>query len=159
MTNDIIYELAILYRSGDDLDKAQTKVKKIISHNKAKISSEDNWGEKDLAYPIKGQSKAVYIFYQLQIDPQAIAQIQNSLNITEEVIRHLITKIDTRKILQAEQLAKRQSERQQPEEELDPKTKKGSTKDKPEAKSITTKTPADEKSDDSHKKVARWVVA
>ena len=131
MTNNIIYELAILYRLGDDLDKAQAKVKKIISSNKAKISNEDSWGEKDLAYPIKGQTKAVYIFYQLQIDPQAIVKLESSLNITEEVIRHLITKIDTRKVLQAEQLAQRQAERQQPEEEADTKAKEGPTKDKP----------------------------
>ena len=90
------YELAVLYHPDleVDLDKGEMRVKKIIDDNKGKIVDTDIWGKKKLAYPINKLESAVYVFYTVELNPTALAKIEATLNITDEVIRYLIVKID-----------------------------------------------------------------
>lgn len=88
------YELVVLYHPDleIDLDKALKKVEGILKEQKAKITASDNWGKRKLAYPIKKEDHAIYVFYEISIDPQALIAIEGTLNITDEVLRYLITK-------------------------------------------------------------------
>lgn len=90
------YELAVLYHPDleVDLDKGEMRVKKIIDDNMGKIVDTDIWGKKKLAYPINKLESAVYVFYTVELNPTALAKIEATLNITDEVIRYLIVKID-----------------------------------------------------------------
>ena len=102
------YEIAVLYDPGleVDLSKAEERVLKIFSTNKGEVLSKDNWGKRKLAYKIKKHDHALYVFYQVKIDPKNIRQIETTLSITDEVIRFLITKPDLKAIEKAEQLRK-----------------------------------------------------
>jgi small subunit ribosomal protein S6 len=98
------YEIAILYDPGleVDLEKASSRVEKIFTDNGAKIVNTDNWGKRKLAYPIQKHETAVYVFYMLEIPPQNVRKIESTLNITDEVIRFLITRPDLKAIAKAE---------------------------------------------------------
>ncbi len=98
------YELAVLYDPGLELDleKATTKVEKILKDNGGKITKVDNWGKRKLAYDIKKQDHAVYVFYTLELPHEAVKKIEGILNISDEVIRFLITKPDLKAIAKAE---------------------------------------------------------
>lgn len=100
------YELAILYDPDleIDLDKAADKVKAIITKNGGTVTAEDNWGKRKLAYNIKGHDMAVYVFYTVDMAPAAVAQVETTLTITDEVIRFLITKPDVKAIKKAESI-------------------------------------------------------
>ena len=99
------YEIAVLFDQGleIDLEKASGKVEKIFTGNGAKITNTDNWGKRKLAYPIKGQEFAIYVFYTLEMDGEGVQKINDTLNITDEVVRFLITKPDLRKLAKAEE--------------------------------------------------------
>lgn len=90
------YELAVLYHPDleVDLDKGEMRVKKIIDDNKGKIVDTDIWGKKKLAYPIDKLESAVYVFYTVELNPAVLAKVEATLNITDEVIRYLVVKID-----------------------------------------------------------------
>jgi small subunit ribosomal protein S6 len=77
-----------------DLDKGEQRVKKIIEDNKGKIVETDNWGKKKLAYPINKLESAVYVFYTVELVPTSLQKIESTLNITDEVLRYLVVKID-----------------------------------------------------------------
>lgn len=113
------YELAILYDPDleIDLDKAASKIKAIVTDNGGKITGEDNWGKRKLAYTIKGQDHAVYVFYTADIDPANIQQIEATLNITDEVIRFLITKPDLKAIKKAEEIKVARAKKRKKQEE------------------------------------------
>lgn len=98
------YEIAVLYHPDleIDLDKAAQKVAKIVTDNGGKITSEDNWGKRKLAYKIKGHDHAVYVFYAVDLTADSVKKVESTLNITDEVIRFLITKPDVKAIAQAE---------------------------------------------------------
>jgi small subunit ribosomal protein S6 len=88
------YELvALLHPDLEiDLDKPLKKIEKIITDLGGKILKTDNWGKRKLAYPIKKQDFAVYFYYDLELKPETIDKLDKTLNITEEVIRHLVSK-------------------------------------------------------------------
>ncbi len=103
-----LYEVAVLYDPGleIDLEKASSKIEKIITEAGGKITNTDNWGKRKLAYPIKKNEFAIYVFYGVEAPPEAVARIEQTLNITDEVIRFLIIKPDLKAKAKAEALAK-----------------------------------------------------
>lgn len=105
-----VYELAVIYQVGDA--EAPAKVAELISQSGGQVSKETTWEECQLAYPIKKQDRGIYTFYQLDLPGPAISQLENSLNITSGVLRHLITKIDHRAQAKAAAVAQRQADRQ-----------------------------------------------
>lgn len=99
------YEIAVLYdpQLEIDLSKAEAKVKKLVTDNGGKVIKEDNWGKKKLAYPIAKHEQAVYVFYTVEMPGSGVAKVESTLNITDEVIRYLITKPDLKAIAKAEE--------------------------------------------------------
>lgn len=98
------YEVAVLYHPDleVDLSKAEEKVTKLFADNGGKVTATDNWGKRKLAYPIKKQEHAVYVFYTVDMPGEGVKKVESTLNITDEVIRYLITKPDLKAIAKAE---------------------------------------------------------
>ncbi len=121
------YEVAVLYHPDleVDLTKAEDRVKKIITDNKGSITATDNWGKRKLAYSIKRNEYALYVFYRVELPADKISKVEGALNITDEVLRFLITKLDLQAIAKAEayrakkaeQAAKRGEQEEQEDEE------------------------------------------
>lgn len=119
------YEIAVLYHPDleVDLSKAEEKVTKIITGNGGKVLKTDNWGKRKLAYPIGKQEYAVYVFYIVELPANSVQKVESTLNITDEVIRYLITKPDMKAFAKAEKLraekAKKAAERGESADEKD----------------------------------------
>lgn len=117
------YEVAVLYHPDleIDLDKATSRVEKIFADNGGKVVSVDNWGKRKLAYPIKKNEHAIYVFYTVELPAANVQKVESTLNITDEVVRFLITRPDLKKIAKAEALraekAKKAAERGETTEE------------------------------------------
>jgi small subunit ribosomal protein S6 len=117
------YEVAVLYHPDleIDLEKATSRVEKIFTDNGGKVTNTDNWGKRKLAYPIKKNDSAVYVMYTLELPAESVRKVEATLNITDEVIRFLITKPDLKAIAKAEALkalkAKKAAERGETTEE------------------------------------------
>lgn len=66
----------------------------LLKKNKVSILSQEDWGKKELAYPIKYKSKkqyeAFYTHMVLEADSLDIPKFENDLYLKQEVIRHLI---------------------------------------------------------------------
>src|ERR1700744_6062215 len=98
------YEIAVLYHPDleVDLSKAEDRVKKIFADNGGKVTATDNWGKRKLAYKIKGNEHAIYVFYAVEMPGEGVQKVESTLNITDEVVRFLITKPDLKAIAKAE---------------------------------------------------------
>lgn len=117
------YEIAVLYHPDleIDLEKATAKVEKIFKDNGGKVVNTDNWGKRKLAYSIKKQDHAIYVFYTVDLPAENVRKVEATLNITDEVIRFLITRPDLKAIAKAEaakaEKAKKAAERGETAEE------------------------------------------
>jgi len=112
------YEMVVLLHPDleIDLDKPLKKVEKIVTDNGGKLVKTDNWGKRKLAYPIKKQDHAVYVYYDVQIPAESVTKIEGIFNITDEVIRYLIVKPNP-VIEEDEPKQKEDSEEEKSEEE------------------------------------------
>jgi small subunit ribosomal protein S6 len=112
------YELTVLIHPDleVDLDAPLNKIKGIIKDAGGEIVSEDNWGKKKLAYRIKKEDFAVYVYMEVKLPAEAPLKISNTLNITDEVLRYLLVTVDEKgRALLAED-KKRASERSESDE-------------------------------------------
>lgn len=106
------YEIAVLYHPDleVDLTKAEERVTKIVTDNGGKVVKIDNWGKRKLAYNIKGNEHAIYVFYTVELPGTSVAKAESTLNITDEVIRFLITRPDLKAMAKAEALKAEKAE-------------------------------------------------
>lgn len=90
------YELTVLIHPDleVDLETPLKKVRDIIANAGGEIIKEDNWGKKKLAYKIKREDFAVYVYMDVKLPADAPLKISNTLNITDEVLRYLLVKVD-----------------------------------------------------------------
>lgn len=88
------YEVTVLYHPDleIDIDKALAKIEKIIKDNKGKVTKIDNWGKRKLAYTIKKEDHAIYVYYEIEMPGEYVSKFEGTLNITDEVLRYLIVK-------------------------------------------------------------------
>ena len=93
------YELSVLFHPDLEmnLDPALDKVKKLIETNGGTIIKEEPEGKKRTAYPLKGQDFAVYYYFDVQLPAEAPSKITSVLNITDEILRAMIVKVDPRR--------------------------------------------------------------
>ncbi|HVO86300.1 MAG TPA: 30S ribosomal protein S6 [Candidatus Binatia bacterium] len=107
------YEIAVLYHPDleIDLEKAESRVKKIIADNGGKITKTDNWGKRKLAYAIAKQDFAVYVFYTVEMPGESVGKVEQVFNITDEIIRFMITRPDFKAMAKAEDLREQKAKK------------------------------------------------
>lgn len=92
------YELMFLQdpKSWDEaLTTTIQEVKNILSEAGATISKEDVWGEKKLAYKIKGSSTGHYTLLELELDGVHIKEISKKLNLEKNIWRYMFVNLES----------------------------------------------------------------
>ncbi len=49
----------------------------------------NDWGLRRMAYPIEKNKEGYYVMYEANVDPTRIAEIERSLQFTEDLLRYL----------------------------------------------------------------------
>lgn len=92
------YEIMFIVRptlSEDEVKKVSNNFKDIITNNGAKVTSEKEIGQRELAYEIKKFKSGYYFVFEVEAnDDKAIKEFDRLGLISNDVIRHLITKIE-----------------------------------------------------------------
>ena len=91
------YELMLVIRPDVADDKSQALVDRTtrqIAAAGGQIVKVAPWGRRRLAYPIDRHREGSYHIVLFEAPPEAIVELEHSLLITEEVIRHLVTRVD-----------------------------------------------------------------
>jgi small subunit ribosomal protein S6 len=81
-------------RASSDWDGVIATIKKILERSGAEIISIKKWDDRKLAYDIKGQSRGVYILCYFRVDGKKMREIENSIRLSEQIMRVLILNAD-----------------------------------------------------------------
>lgn len=76
----------------DETKEIDKKVRKIITDNDGKITYSEDWGKKKLAYAIKRFNHGYYKLLEFDLWGKDLSQIDTSLRMLSEVLRHQIVK-------------------------------------------------------------------
>ena len=91
------YELMLVLRP----DTADDRVQQILDRTTRGIAAAEGqivkvspWGRRRLAYAIGGQREGSYFIVVFEAPSVAIEELERGLNITEDVMRHLVTRVE-----------------------------------------------------------------
>ncbi len=85
-----LYELLVIL-DPDKKDSAKKRFLAVLDENGVKVESEDMWGLKTLAYPIKHKMQGRYLLVKFNVeDKSVLATINKELNMLDEVLRFII---------------------------------------------------------------------
>ena len=79
--------------SSADLESAISNHEETIGELEGTIIYKENWGLKNLSYPIKNNKKAFYEYMNIEMPNEKIEEMNSKLNLDENVIRHLSIKV------------------------------------------------------------------
>jgi small subunit ribosomal protein S6 len=91
------YELMLVLRPDTADDRVQQildRTTRGIAASEGQIVKVSPWGRRRLAYPISSFREGSYFIVVFDAPSDAVDEVERGLNITEEVMRHLVTRIE-----------------------------------------------------------------
>lgn len=91
------YELMMILNpeAGEEALKASVDgVEKLLKGAKVKGLKKDQWGEKKLAYKIKGSEKGIYILWTMELDGKGIKAMSTPFNLDANIWRYMFVNLD-----------------------------------------------------------------
>ncbi len=84
------YELVCAFRLKEGQDVAGIEaVKKILIDGKAVIKSEEDMGDRELAYEIDKENRGRYRLFNVELDQEKLPKIEDALKLRKEILRYL----------------------------------------------------------------------
>jgi small subunit ribosomal protein S6 len=104
------YELTLLIDpqlSGEKKKKFLAKIKRTVKSVGGKVDEVDEWGKKELAYPLKKQNRGLYFMLTVGLPEDGPQGLANKMKMDGELWRYLLVKREkTQKDAKVEQGAK-----------------------------------------------------
>lgn len=91
------YELVVVVTpelADEKLEARLQNISQFVAGRGGVVESTDRWGKKKLAYSIKRFNEGSYALYRLKMPAAATRELEANLKITEDVLRHLVVKIE-----------------------------------------------------------------
>jgi small subunit ribosomal protein S6 len=66
----------------------------IVTDGKGTIHRVEDWGRRQLAYPINKIHKAHYVMLNIECDGETLGELENTFRFNDAVIRHLVIRCD-----------------------------------------------------------------
>lgn len=91
------YEMVVIISpdiSEENLEAAIGTISNFITGQGGVIGGIEKWGKRKLAYPIKNNLEGHYVLANFQMPAAAGKELESSLKISRDVLRHLLIKKD-----------------------------------------------------------------
>lgn len=91
------YEVMFIVKAtqeSDEIKSTAEAMKKIVTDNKGKVTEFNELGEKKLAYAIKKEISGYYYVMNIEAENSAISELNRKASINENILRHLIIRLD-----------------------------------------------------------------
>ena len=90
------YELVLIINPEvveEEFDSIIDNISQLITGKGGNLSNVERWGKKRLAYPIEHFMEGNYVLTQFKLKPTLSKELEANLQISEEVLRHLLIRL------------------------------------------------------------------
>ncbi len=90
------YELVVIISpevTDEEVPITLEKMNQFITDRGGSITDVNQWGRRKLAYPIENFMEGNYVLTQFKMEPKQTAELEASLRLTEEILRHLLVRL------------------------------------------------------------------
>ena len=88
------------------------QVEAIVSRFGGRIDKTDNWGRRKLAYEINHCKEGTYVLELLMGTGEMVTELERRLRVSDDVLRHLVVRVDEELELAKRRSARRTAERE-----------------------------------------------
>lgn len=88
-----LYELTVLLpgsSTAEDVKAASAAITKLVTSKKGKVEKEESWGKKFLAYAIKKQTEAFYLYFEVSLEASEAQAFERDVRLMDNVLRSLV---------------------------------------------------------------------
>src|SRR5690349_13558246 len=92
-----LYENVFIARqdiSGAQVDQLADSFTQLIAEQGGEIKKREYWGLRNLAYRMNKNRKGHYILFNIEAPAAAIAELERTMRISEDVLRYLTLRVD-----------------------------------------------------------------
>ncbi len=90
------YEIVFLFHPdlSEQVPAMVERYKGMITAGGGNVHRVEDWGRRQLAFPISKVHKAHYVLMNIECDGKVLAELEGSFRFSDAVIRHLTTRVD-----------------------------------------------------------------
>ena len=90
------YEIVFIVHpdQSDQVPAMIERYKALVTGSNGAIHRLEDWGRRQLAYPIQKVHKAHYVLMNIECDSAALGELENAFKFNDAVLRHLTVKMD-----------------------------------------------------------------
>jgi len=95
------YELGFILHPEVSEEQTRTilgRVEQVVTNNSGQIVRVNQWGRRRLAYPIQHNRDGYYVFIDMILTPETVIELDRTLKVSEEVLRHLLKRRDPKTV-------------------------------------------------------------
>jgi small subunit ribosomal protein S6 len=95
------YELGFILNPEVNEEQTRTileRIEQIVGNYGGQIMRVNQWGRRRLAYQIDHNRDGLYVFIDMILAPETVSELDRTLKVSEQVIRHLIKKRDPKAV-------------------------------------------------------------
>jgi small subunit ribosomal protein S6 len=91
------YEIVFLVHpdQSEQVPAMIERYKGMIAAGNGSVHRLEDWGRRQLAYPIAKVHKAHYVLMNIECDQKTLSELTGSFRFSDAVLRHLVTAVDT----------------------------------------------------------------
>jgi len=95
------YELGFIINpevSEEQTSAILERIEKIVKNYDGQVVKVNQWGRRRLAYPIEHHRDGYYVFIDMILTPETVVELDRTLKVSEEVMRHLVKRRDPKAV-------------------------------------------------------------
>ena len=95
------YELGFILNpevSEEQTSAILERIEKIVKNYDGQVVKVNQWGRRRLAYPIEHHRDGNYVFIDMILTPETVLELDRTLKVSEEVMRHLVKRRDPKAV-------------------------------------------------------------
>ena len=89
------YEIVFIVHpdQSEQVPQMVERYKGVISQRNGIVHRLEDWGRRQLSYPLQKMHKAHYVLMNIECDNETLAELEHSFKFSDAVLRHLIVKM------------------------------------------------------------------
>jgi small subunit ribosomal protein S6 len=91
------YEITLILQPGLEETPRNELLERVLgwmagSEENAEKPVVNHWGKRFMAYDIQGHQEGYYVFYEANLSPEQIRELERNFQFTEDILRYLVVR-------------------------------------------------------------------
>lgn len=80
--------------ADDHIVKLNEAISELVKKEGGNVVKVDDWGRRELAYPIKKKKEGYYVVFEIEGSGQEIAELERRMRVNDVIMRYMTVRVD-----------------------------------------------------------------